>query len=68
MRGRCCSACRHARAVLVLHEFEGYTHAELAELFGQSESYSKSILARALRRLNELVVTTREVAPCPSPN
>jgi len=56
------------RAVLVLHEFEGYTHAELAELFGQSESYSKSILARALRRLNELVVTTREVAPCPSPN
>ena len=57
-----------ARAVLVLHEFEGYTHAELAELFGQSESYSKSILARALRRLNELVVTTREVAPCPSPN
>jgi len=47
-----------ARAVLVLHEFEGYTHTELAELFGQSESYSKSILARALKRLNELVVRT----------
>src|SRR5512146_2915820 len=44
-----------ARAVLVLHEFEGYTHTELAELFGQSESYSKSILARALRRLGDLV-------------
>jgi len=44
-----------ARAVLVLHEFEGYTHSELAELFGQSESYSKSILARALGRLNALV-------------
>jgi RNA polymerase sigma-70 factor (ECF subfamily) len=44
-----------ARAVLVLHEFEGYTHSELAAMFGQSESYSKSILARALGRLNTLV-------------
>lgn len=42
-----------ARAIVILHEVEGYTHKELAELFGQSESYSKSILARALRRLNE---------------
>jgi RNA polymerase sigma factor (sigma-70 family) len=47
-----------ARAVLVLHELEGYTHTELAELFGQSESYSKSILARALGRLNALVAAT----------
>lgn len=44
----------HARAVVVLHELEGYTHAELAALFGQSESYSKSILARALKRLHGL--------------
>ncbi|MEP7044479.1 MAG: RNA polymerase sigma factor [Dokdonella sp.] len=42
-----------ARAVLILHEVEGYTHKELAELFGQSESYSKSILARALKRLGD---------------
>ena len=42
-----------ARAVLVLHELEGYTHKELSELFGQSESYSKSILARALKRLSD---------------
>jgi RNA polymerase sigma factor (sigma-70 family) len=55
-----------ARAVLVLHEFEGYTHTELAELFGQSESYSKSILARALKRLNELVVRTSEPETCPT--
>jgi RNA polymerase sigma-70 factor (ECF subfamily) len=55
-----------ARAVLVLHEFEGYTHTELAELFGQSESYSKSILARALKRLSELVAKTQEPAACPS--
>lgn len=39
------------RAVVVLHEMEGYTHKELASLFEQSESYSKSILARSLRRL-----------------
>jgi RNA polymerase sigma-70 factor (ECF subfamily) len=42
-----------ARAVLILHEVEGYTHKELADLFGQSESYSKSILARALKRLGD---------------
>ncbi len=41
-----------ARAVVVLHAIEGYTHAELAALFGQSESYSKSVLARAIGRLN----------------
>ena len=40
------------RAVVILHEMEGYTHKELAELFDQSESYSKSILARSLRRLD----------------
>ncbi len=42
-----------ARAVVVLHEIEGYTHVELAAMFGQSESYSKSILSRALARLRE---------------
>ncbi|MBN8481670.1 MAG: sigma-70 family RNA polymerase sigma factor [Xanthomonadales bacterium] len=44
-----------ARAVLVLHELEGYTHRELAQMFGQSESYSKSILARALKRLDGMM-------------
>lgn len=48
-----------ARAVLVLHEFEGYTHTELAQLFGQSESYSKSILARAMKRLGDWAVNSR---------
>lgn len=43
-----------ARAVVLLHQVEGYTHSELADLFGQSESYSKSILARALKRLGAL--------------
>lgn len=57
-----------ARAVLVLHEFEGYTHAELAELFGQSESYSKSILARALKRLSDLMASSEPEASCLSRN
>ncbi len=46
------------RAVVVLHEVEGYTHKELAVLFGQSESYSKSVLARALKRLGILDMGT----------
>lgn len=45
-----------ARAIVILHEVEGYTHKELSDLFGHSESYSKSILARALKRLNEAAV------------
>lgn len=49
-----------ARAIVVLHEVEGYTHKELADLFGQSESYSKSILARALKRLNGVANAKRE--------
>ena len=56
-----------ARAVLVLHELEGYTHKELSELFGQSESYSKSILARALKKLGdagEPVKTEGGLAAC----
>jgi len=60
-----------ARAIVVLHELEGYTHAELATLFGQSESYSKSVLARALKRLNALVTATplsAQVLPWPNAN
>lgn len=58
-----------ARAVLILHELEGYTHKELSELFGQSESYSKSILARALKKLGDAAgsaQTDGELAPCAS--
>ena len=40
-----------ARAVVLLHELDGYTHLELAQMFGQSESYSKSLLARSLQKL-----------------
>lgn len=40
-----------ARAVVWLHEMEGYSHLEIAGLFRQSESWSKSLLARSLERL-----------------
>lgn len=40
-----------ARLLLLLHAVEGWTHEELAAAFGHSSSWSKSLLARALRRL-----------------
>lgn len=39
------------RAVVWLFEVEGYSHEEIARLFGRSVSFSKSQLARALARL-----------------
>lgn len=36
-----------ARAVLWLHDFEGMSHAEIGEAWGQSASFSKSQLSRA---------------------
>lgn len=39
------------RALVWLHSVEGWSHEELATRFGQSPSWSKSILARALPRL-----------------
>jgi RNA polymerase sigma factor (sigma-70 family) len=44
-----------ARAALVLHELEGYSHTELAALFGRSESYSKSLLSRGIARLRGML-------------
>jgi RNA polymerase sigma factor (sigma-70 family) len=57
-----------ARLILVLHELEGYTHKELAELFGQTESYSKSILSRSLKRLQEWLTPNTEVEMQPWPS
>ncbi|MEM8767410.1 MAG: sigma-70 family RNA polymerase sigma factor [Pseudomonadota bacterium] len=39
------------RMVLWLHDVEGYTHREIGEVFGRSESFSKSQLARGYRQL-----------------
>ena len=53
-----------ARAVLWLYHVEGYTHVEIAAQFGRSVSFSKSQLARATRRLRELLVPEVENTPC----
>ncbi len=49
-----------ARFVVWMHHVEGYTHAELGELLGRSASYSKSQLARGLKRLQRQVLSNRE--------
>jgi len=48
-----------ARMVVWLHDVEGLTHAEIAEAFGRSESFSKSQLARAHDRLQQWLVPER---------
>ncbi len=40
-----------ARFVVWMHDVEGHTHAEIAQLTGRTESYSKSQLARGHARL-----------------
>jgi len=44
-----------ARAVIYLYHVEGYSHADIAAMWGKSLSFSKSQLARAQRRLRELL-------------
>lgn len=44
-----------ARAVVWLHDVEGYTHEEIAEQMGKSVSFSKSQLARAHARLRGML-------------
>jgi RNA polymerase sigma factor (sigma-70 family) len=40
-----------SRAVVWLHDVEGYTHEEIAELMGMTTSFSKSQLARAHQKM-----------------
>jgi len=44
---------RDDRAVVWLHDVEGYNHKEIANLFGKTESFSKTRLSRARARLRE---------------
>jgi RNA polymerase sigma factor (sigma-70 family) len=53
-----------ARAVVWLHDVEGYTHAEIGELLGGTASFSKSQLARAHVRLRELLEADGVKATC----
>jgi len=43
------------RAVLVLHDVEGYTHEEIGEMLGTTAGTSKSQLFRARARMRELL-------------
>jgi RNA polymerase sigma-70 factor (ECF subfamily) len=56
-----------ARAVLWLHAVEGYSHADIGAQFGRSESFSKTQLARALRRLRDQTHDSREEMLCQTP-
>jgi RNA polymerase sigma factor (sigma-70 family) len=49
-----------ARAVVWLHDVEGYTHAEIGQLMGRTASFSKSQLARAHERLRALLEGVEE--------
>ncbi len=44
-----------ARAVVWLHDVEGFTHKEIGAMMGKTESFSKSQLARAYQRLRPLL-------------
>jgi len=48
------------RAVVWLHDVEGYGHKEIADLFGKTESFSKTRLSRARARLRDLLEPHRE--------
>lgn len=43
------------RAIVWLYDVEGYKHSEIAELFGKTESFSKTRLSRARERLRTLL-------------
>ncbi len=43
------------RAVVWLHDVEGFTHREIADFMGKTESFSKSQLSRAYQRLRPLL-------------
>lgn len=43
------------RTVVWLHEIEGWSHLELADRFGRSESWSKSLVSRAKLSLRNLL-------------
>jgi RNA polymerase sigma factor (sigma-70 family) len=53
-----------ARAVVWLHDVEGYTHEEIAALLGKTPSFSKSQLSRAYVRLRAALAHTAGGQSC----
>jgi RNA polymerase sigma-70 factor (ECF subfamily) len=47
-----------SRAVVWLHDVEGFTHKEIAAAMGKTESFSKSQLSRAYQRLRPMLDTS----------
>ena len=54
------------RAVVWLHEVEGYSHEEIGRLFGRTVSFSKSQLARAHQKLREWFESGQDRQLCTS--
>jgi RNA polymerase sigma-70 factor (ECF subfamily) len=52
-----------SRAVVWLHDVEGFTHKEIAGLMGKTESFSKSQLSRAYQRLRPLLAVDQDTQP-----
>jgi RNA polymerase sigma factor (sigma-70 family) len=48
------------RAVVWLHDVEGYGHQEIADMFGMTESFSKTRLSRARGKLRSLLESARD--------
>ena len=48
------------RAVVWMHDVEGYTHEEISEMMGKTVSFSKSQLARSHARLRKLLAAEPE--------
>jgi len=50
------------RMVVWLHDVEGYSHAEIAGMYGMTESFSKTRLSRARAKLREWMDSTRRAS------
>ena len=51
------------RAVFVMHDLEGFTHAEIGTALGIEEGSSKARLSRARARLRDVLISSGVVAP-----
>jgi RNA polymerase sigma factor (sigma-70 family) len=55
--------CDEDRMVVWLHDVEGYKHREIASLVGKTESYSKTRLNRARKKLRLLISDSDQPIP-----
>lgn len=56
------------RAIVWLHDVEGYSHKEIAGLFGMTESFSKTRLSRAHARLRDWIHPSLQPEAPPGPD